>query len=444
MLPVEWRTWTADGSVLAREMRSHSMGPLAGSGAGNLPGMGSMPDVAHNGRGSAANVLILGTAEWDSAIATNQHYVTRELAAAADVTFVESLGLRRPTLRRADVARMAARARRAFASRADAAKAPGRPRPERTSIVSPLVVPVHRAPTRALNRSLLRRSTADWLHSGRPRVLWTFTPVTYGLEDAADVVVYHCVDLLAKFPGIDGVAVGKGERSLALRPGVVAIATSQAVREHLVEAGFPRVELLANVADVSVFAEGSRPAAQRRPSAIFSGNLTTAKLDVPLLESVARALQGRGELLLAGPLAAGGGSFTAELRRLQDLGARYLGLLTPKELAAAAGTCTVGLIPYAINDYTTGVSPLKCFEYLSSGLSVLSTPLPSVRALARTNPHVVAAECADFVHRLSAALAPVTDDVIADRVDSAGRHGWHERGQVLRDLLSAELSRLPV
>ena len=405
-----------------------------------------MPHAAHDGSNFATNVLILGTAEWDSAIATNQHYVTRELAVAADVTFVESLGLRRPTLRRADVARMAARARRALASAApvDGPKAPGRPRPDGTRIVSPLVVPVHRAPTRALNRTLLRRSTAAWLDSDRPRVLWTFTPVTYGLEDAADVVIYHCVDLLAKFPGIDGVAVGKGERKLAARLGIIAIATSQAVHEHLVNAGFPRVELLQNVADVSVFAEGSRPAADRRPSAIFSGNLTTAKLDMPLLETVAKALQGHGELLLAGPLAAGGGSFTAELQRLQELGARYLGLLTPKELAAAAGTCTVGLIPYTVNDYTTGVSPLKCFEYLSSGLTVLSTPLPSVQALAQTNQHVVTADGADFVHQLSRVLLPVTDDVIADRVDSAGRHGWGERGQVLRDLLAAEHSRLPV
>lgn len=422
------------------------MMPLVGSGAGNSLGMELMLDEAGNEPDSATDVLILGTAEWDSAIATNQHYVTRELAAVAEVTFVESLGLRRPTLRRADVARMAARGRRAFASGApaDGSGAPGRARPDHTRIVSPIVVPVHRAPTRLLNRTLLRRSTASWLESGRPRVLWTFTPVTYGLEDAADVVIYHCVDLLAKFPGIDGVAVGQGERNLAARPGVVAIATSQAVHEHLAGTGFPRVELLQNVADVSVFAEASRPATERRPSVIFSGNLTMAKLDMPLLVSVAKALRGRGELLLAGPLAAGGGSFTAELQQLEALGARYLGLLTPQELAAAAGTCAIGLIPYAINEYTTGVSPLKCFEYLSSGLAVLSTPLPSVRALAQTNPHVVAAEGADLLHHLSRMLAPVTGDVIADRIDSAGRHGWGERGQVLRELLATELAQLPV
>jgi hypothetical protein len=240
------------------------------------------------------------------------------------------------------------------------------------------------------------------------------------------------------------VAVGRGERRLAARPGIVAIATSRVVFDHLVSVGFPRVELLQNVADVSVFADGSRPATERRPAVIFSGNLTTAKVDVALLESVATALRGHGELLLAGPLAAGGGSFTAELQRLEALGARYLGVLSPRELAAVAGTCAVGLVPYAINEYTTGVSPLKCFEYLSSGLSVLSTPLPSVHALAQTIPHVVVASSADLVAQLDPLLAPFTDDMIAARVAAARRHGWVERGQVLRDLLVAELETPPI
>jgi hypothetical protein len=386
----------------------------------------------------ATNVLMLGTAEWDAPIATNQHYVARELATCAQVTFVESLGLRRPTLRRDDVVRMASRVRRAFGGQTAIAQQ-RRPRPDGARIVSPLVVPVHRTPTHALNKSLLWRATGGWLRSPRPRVLWTFTPVTYGLETAADAVVYHCVDLLATFPGIDGVAVAKGERRLASR-NPVAIATSKAVEEHLLGMGFPRVALLPNVAEVSVFGGGSKPAAQRRPAVLFAGNLTVHKLDLALLESVARAVQGHGELLLAGPLGAGGGGFADELQRLEALGARYLGVLSQEELAGVAGTCSVGLIPYAINDYTRGVSPLKCFEYLASGMSVLSTRLPAVEELAQTNPHVVAADAASLADHLQAMLAPTTDDVIADRMASAAEHGWAQRGQILRELLASELS----
>ncbi|NJP32134.1 glycosyltransferase family 1 protein [Micromonospora sp. HSS6-12] len=398
----------------------------------------SVPEQARLGDVPVANVLMLGTAEWDSPIATNQHYVARELARTSKVTFVESLGLRRPKLRRDDVVRMASRVRRALGDREEAPAQ--RPRPAGAEIVSPLVLPVHRTPTFPINRALLRRATSDWLASPRPRVLWTFTPVTYGLEASADVVIYHCVDLLATFPGVDGVAVGRGERSLSSRT-AVAIATSKAVQDHLADAGFPRIELLPNVADVSVFTAASRPAGERRPAVLFSGNLTVYKLDMRILESIATALRGRGELLLAGPLAAGGGSFDAELRRLEELGARHLGVLTPAQLAEVAGTCAAGLIPYEINDYTLGVSPLKCFEYLSSGLAVLSTGLPSVTELARANSHVTVAGGDDFAARLVDLLQPVTDTVVTDRMASAAEHGWEGRGVLLRTLLETELAR---
>ena len=190
---------------------------------------------------------------------------------------------------------------------------------------------------------------------------------------------------------------------------------------------------------MSVFTAASRPAAERRPAVLFSGNLTVHKLDLRLLESVATALSGRAELLLAGPLAAGGGSFDAELRRLEQLGARHLGVLTPSQLAEVAGTCAVGLIPYSINDYTRGVSPLKCFEYLSSGLAVLSTGLPSVTELARTNPHVTVAEVDDFAARVVELLQPVGDNVVTERMASAAEHGWEGRGAILRTLLETEL-----
>jgi len=400
--------------------------------------VGSTPGTTDSGGESRPRVLMLGTAEWDAPIATNQHYVARELAKDADVTFVESLGLRRPTLRRADIVRMAARVRKAAGN--GSKMIASRPKPEHTEVVSPLVLPVHRAATSGLNRALLHRATQRWLKGPRPRVLWTFTPVTYDLEAAADVVIYHCVDLLRSFPGIDAVAVDRGEHRLAPHT-TVAIATSTAVQSHLAAMGFSRIDTLPNVADVEVFRAASRPAAQRLPRVLFSGNLTIHKLDVDLLEAVARALQGRGELLLAGPLAAGGGSFDAQLQRLQALGARYLGVLTHEQLADVAGTCSVGLIPYALNAYTRGVSPLKCFEYLSSGLAVLSTRLPAVEQLAGSSRHVTAAEPADLPAAMMSLLAPVADEIIAARAASAAEHGWEGRGRLLREMMATELAR---
>ncbi|WP_249713858.1 glycosyltransferase [Rhizomonospora bruguierae] len=380
--------------------------------------------------GASPTILVLGTAEWSSPIATNQHYVVRELARAYDTHFVESLGLRRPRVDARDLGRMAQRLRNSIRGQTTTAY---RPIPERAKIISPLVVPLHRAPTRVPNRLLLERAVTQWRRGPRPRILWTFTPVTYDLERYADCTLYHCVDIYQAFPGIDAVAVGAGERRLATRA-TMAIATSDGVAEHLAGVAFPRVRTLPNVADVDVFSAAARPAARRRPAAIFAGNLSPHKLDTNLLRALATALRGRGDLLLAGPVATG---FAAELAELQRLGAKYLGVLKLDRLAEVVGECTIGLIPYARNGYTAGVSPLKCYEYLAGGVGVVSTAIPEVvRVAGETSLVEVAGDTDDFVARVLAAIDPGADEDIHARTGYARNFGWEHRGEVLREIVA--------
>jgi teichuronic acid biosynthesis glycosyltransferase TuaH len=376
------------------------------------------------------DILVLGTAEWNSPIATNQHYVVRELAAAAHVTFTESLGLRRPKIVRADMVRMVKRVMAAYGG----AEATRRPLPPNARVVSPVIAPLHRAPTRIANGMLLRRALRHWQASPREKLLWTFSPVTYGFEREAKATVYHCVDLLAEVAGIDRIAVVRGERRLA-RAGAIAIATSTSVADHLREVGFAEVILLPNVADTSVFVAGSSPAAEREPAVVFAGNLSPNKIDMEMLRSVAEAARGEARLVLAGPIAAGGGSFEAQLDELTALGAEYRGLLDLGQLAALTGTATVGIIPYAVNPYNQGVSPLKCYEYLASGLAVVGSGVPEIARLADANPHVAfAADPATFTAAVIAAVDPGDDGVIRQRQEHAQGMSWDVRGTVLRDL----------
>lgn len=376
-------------------------------------------------------ILILGTAEWNAQIATNQHYVVRELARKFETHFVESLGLRRVRVDARDVRRMAGRVRNSVLGHANVSH---RPVPERANIISPLIVPIHKKQTRVLNRLLLERAVAEWHQSPRPRILWTFTPVTYQLEQYADFTLYHCVDILQAFPGIDASAVAAGERNLASRAHLT-IATSDAVAGHLSALGFADILTLPNVADVDVFSAYCLPAAARRPAAIFAGNLSPHKLDFELLHTLAASLRDRGELLLAGPIAAGGGGFANELAALERLGARYLGVLDVEQLADIAGTCTVGLIPYALNEYTAGVSPLKSYEYLSAGLNVVSTAIPDVARAAKGTSFIEVAESTDdFVRRVLKAIAPESDAAIAARRDYAHGFGWTARGELIREI----------
>lgn len=53
----------------------------------------------------------------------------------------------------------------------------------------------------------------------------------------------------------------------------------------------------------------------------------------------------------------------------------YYGLIDKSEITGFLSGASFGLIPYLVNDWTDGVSPTKYYEYLASGLNVISTPI---------------------------------------------------------------------
>ena len=390
-------------------------------------------DSPHAAVDSPTAVLVLGTADWSQPIATNQHYVTRELASApgVEITFVESLALRAPELSRRDLARIVRRVRSAVRRSGGADTRSSRPVPPGTSIVSPLVAPAAWRWSHRANATLLRRSVAAWRAHPGPKVLWTYTPVTYGLERCADAVVYHCVDLLGQFEGIDVALIDHHEQRVA-SAGAQAIASSDVVRRHLTERGFGSPLLWENVADTEVFSSALDGGPSRTPRrAIFAGNLTPKKVDYATLV----ALAGAGwEVAVAGPRAEGGGADDDDFARLVDAGVEHLGMLSPSQLAAEMARSTLGLIPYVDTAYTRGVSPLKTFEYLAAGLAVLSSALPGVTEV----PGMVEVVQPDesFVDRAEAFAAPPAPAQVAARVAHAERHSWRRRGGEARALLA--------
>lgn len=376
-------------------------------------------------------LLVFGTADWNQAIATNQHYITAAIAPTASKSyFLESVGLRRPQIGVRDARRVINRIRRA------AGHAPtGRELPPGLSVLSPVVIPFHCSATNGPNSILVRRVVSNWRSSKTTRILWTYNPVTLGLERDATSIVYHCVDLLAEFPRMPRKQIERGERRLA-RLGARAVASSARVRDHLENQGFTDVILWENVADVAIFGSAGREyvvqnhSLDHRQRAVFAGNFSSAKVDFELLE---RLLAAGIHLDLAGPIAEGGGSDRGLVERLVDQGAVYHGHLELVELAELFGSCSVGVIPYLINDYTRGVSPLKTYEYLASGLSVVSTALPGVRAV--EGDICVARTADEFVSAVINSQFPSPATVSHRRVLADG-HSWASRGDQARDLIS--------
>lgn len=368
-------------------------------------------------------ILVLGTADWNQPIATNQHYMVRELAREYSTTFVESLGLRRPEFKFRDLKRMAVR----VSGRSQRGQQ-GRAKPSNMSVISPTVIPLHNNPWSTVNHKLLAHAFSRW-SSQANRVFWTYSPVTYGFERGAKFSVYHCVDLYGQFPGIDSALIDREERRLAAT-GIQAIGSSQIVVEHLRSQGFREVLYWPNVADTQQIALTQRKGNQERSGALFAGNLSEKKVDFSVLQKI---LDSGVELHLAGPVAEGGGASQVRVDELVAAGATYHGVLSLPELSTLMFKCRVGLIPYLQTPYTRGVSPLKTYEYLAAGLTVVSTPIPGVM---EEHPHIYTPQRNDsFVQRVRVASRESTRHLEDERLAIAERHSWVQRGRDARELV---------
>jgi glycosyltransferase involved in cell wall biosynthesis len=377
------------------------------------------------------SVICIGTADWESSLWTNQQHLMSRLARGNRVVFTESLGLRRPTMAGRDVRRMLRRVSTGL-------------RPARNLdgvfIVAPLVLPFHESPlVRRTNVVLLRalvRRAARRAGLHRP-ILWTYNPHAHALAGSFDesLVVYHCVDDIAAQEGVDEASFAAAEAALGARADLVIVSAPPLV-EHMRRRGARNVALLANVADVAHFRAGlERPeprplAGVPRPRLIFAGALAAKKLDLMLVDELAKR-RPEWSIVMVGPV--GEGDPRGDLDSLRQApNIHMMGAQRFSELPAWLGHADVGIIPYAANRYTASVFPMKVYEYLASGLPVISTPLPS---LSRVEGITLADSAAGFEEAVARELRDNSGPRRGERQLLAEAHSWERRLDEIGELV---------
>lgn len=370
------------------------------------------------------DIVCIGSADWATELPINQHQLMGRLAAQNNVLFVESLGLRKPQLAGRDLSRLWRRLKRGLRG-AQAA-------PEGLHVLSPLVLPLHsKEAVRKLNRRLLRfqvKRAARKLGMKRP-ILWAYVPQAEDVIDVLDpeLVIYHCVDDVAAQKGVDADSFRGAEERFARR-GDLVLASAPALAERMRTLS-DHVLYAPNVADTGTFATALDPGPVDpaidllpRPRLVFQGAIVATKLDVKLLAEVA-ALRPEWSIVLVGPR--GAGDPTGDLSPLDR--APNIHMIGPRpadDLPQVLRGADIGLIPYAINDLTRSVFPMKVYEYLAAGLPVLATPLPALDG-------VEAIEAIGTAEQLIAAaereLAADSPDVRRGRSEAAAAHSWEAR-----------------
>jgi glycosyltransferase involved in cell wall biosynthesis len=369
------------------------------------------------------DIVCVGSADWATELPINQHQLMGRLATGNRVLFVESLGLRRPQLAGRDLSRLWRRLRRGLRGARPA---------DGLHVLSPLVLPLHHiAVVRALNRWLLRFQVGRAARrlGMRAPILWAYVPQAEALVDVLEpeLVVYHCVDDVAAQKGVDAESFRAAEERFARRADLV-LASAPALDERMRTLS-ASVLYAPNVADTPTFATALEPGPVDpaldplpHPRLVFQGAIVATKLDVELLAELAQ-LRPEWSVVLVGPSGAGdpGGDLSA-LERASNI--HLVGPRPAADLPQVLRGADAGLIPYAINDLTRSVFPMKVYEYLAAGLPVLATPLP---ALAGVDAVETVADATQLVAVAEREIAADTPQRRRQRSDDAAAHSWEGR-----------------
>ncbi|MGV9712268.1 glycosyltransferase [Gordonia sp. NPDC003424] len=370
-------------------------------------------------------VVVLSTADYFSSVWTNkQHLALGLVNNGYTVQYIESMGLRRPTLAISDLSRIYGRLRRSRRNHSSEKV------PSGLEIIKPPVIPYHGwRIARRLNEASIRRFLLPRLQSEPGTTLWTFSPMTYGIEEHFDQVVYHSVDLVHHMPAMPSEALLEAEKHL-IHAADHVVASSSGVAEHLESVGATSVRLWENVAAVDIFSAAF--GVTRSPTVLFAGNLTPTKVDFALLSEVAN--QPGINLRIAGPISIDGTTAGRHVRLLfERKNVEYLGNLSPKELAIECGRASVGLIPYLRNSYSAGVFPLKVYEYLAAGMTVVSTRIHSLQE--RNIPGVAVVDACEFANEVKIRAFAWNVEQARAYSQFASDHSWPSRIEQVEKLI---------
>jgi glycosyltransferase involved in cell wall biosynthesis len=328
-----------------------------------------------------SGILFVSTADWNNPYWTNKQHVALQLAARGHrILYVESQGLRSPTLTGKDFRRMLGRLKRGLR----------RPQYVRENlwVWSPLVIPLQKyALVRWLNQIILRLGVLIWssIYGIRTEILWTYSPLTTKLYDLRRyrLTVYHAVDDISAQPGMPAHVIKEGESDLVAKSNII-FTTSPNIQESLAPLN-PETYFFSNVADFSHFNRALNDstivpddiASIPGPRVGFVGAISSYKLDFGLIQSMAN-LRPDWSFVFVGEIGEGDPLTDASsIKNIENI--YFLGGRPYNSLPGYMKGIDVAILPNNLNEYTKSMFPMKFFEYLAAGRPVVSTPLHALR-----------------------------------------------------------------
>lgn len=328
--------------------------------------------------------IIISTADWDNPFWTNKQHVASTLADMGHrVLYVDSLGLREPTITKTDFSRIIQRVEKLFAGTKRVR--------ENVWVMSPFSIPLHKyCIIRYFNRKILicmLRHLARKLSFHEP-VLWTYNPMSsYLLGSLGEIErVYHCVDEISAQPGMPSEHIKSAEIDLLKKVDVVFTTSMNLYNKKKLYN--QHCYYHSNVADFKHFHRAVTEKFERSQDLPhdgkkilgFIGAISGYKQDFQLLRYVAEKCP-EYNIVLIGKVGEGEPGTNADiLKECRNI--YFLGAKSYQKLPEYLSFIDVALLPSCLNEYTNNMFPMKFFEYLAAGKPVVATDIPAIKEFA--------------------------------------------------------------
>jgi len=340
-----------------------------------------------NATPSQPQQLVFFGEDWGRHPSTAQ-YLAGQLLERFCVTWINSIGLREPSLSVADLNRVVGKVQRALTKNAATdtaaeqnvhkASMPSDNAPTPQHLVSPWVLPWHRlTAVQATNKRLFQRQMAKQQQlQTAPYSVVTANPASYYLLDTMQPTnsLYYCADKYTQIAGLNPTLVERFERELLERVDTVA-ATSQPLVDDLSK-HHNNVHYLPHGVDFERFHSALLPNTDATATSVqykqvvgFVG-LLGEHIDFELIEACAHELND-AHFLFVGPVEQG-------ISLPQGDNLEYLGPVDQSELPRQLSRMDICTLPYAMTERNHYANPTKVREYLAAGRAVVATKQPGL------------------------------------------------------------------
>lgn len=246
-------------------------------------------------------------------------------------------------------------------------------------------------------------------------------------EGMSGIIIYDCMDEWSGFSSSQAEVV-QWEANLAKQADIILTVSPPLYQKFANQIGNDRVLLIPNGCDYEIFSSYGHNNARRKGMTIGYTGTMDDWFDWDAVKVIANAFPS-ASVQLIGPTA----HVPEPLPKNIILGGRQ----PYEKMPIYNSSFDVGIIPFLVGlPLIAATSPIKLYEYLASGIPVVSSPMPDSVKLAEKGVVHIAKTPDDFVFEISETYkVSKQSELIKRRKDIAHKNSWTARWQMIEDAI---------